>query len=213
LGYPWGMVETAELPQSAPAANSKPFRSPLPEDRINARALYIKGKGSVRLIALSLGLRFECVKNWADSEDWSGLRAEYSARELRRLIGPEPPPPQISPMPGTTPPQNISQAQRLYDQLKQIEDQMKDCGNADKLSKLANAHSKIFATWQTLTGTPNPGSRRVGKQGRQSPPAAIPLGMPDPMPAQVAAVAHVAEPTPQQVVVAPVSPTPTDAKP
>jgi hypothetical protein len=53
------------------------------------------------------------------------------------------------------------QAERLASQVKQLEDLMDGETDADVLAKLAGAHSKLFATWQVLTGTPNPGSRRV----------------------------------------------------
>ena len=53
------------------------------------------------------------------------------------------------------------QSTALAKQIKQLEDLMDGETDADVLAKLAGAHSKLFATWQVLTGTPNPGSRRV----------------------------------------------------
>lgn len=53
------------------------------------------------------------------------------------------------------------QSERLAKQLVQIEDLMDGETDGDALQKLSAAHARLFNAWQVLTGTPNPGSRRV----------------------------------------------------
>jgi hypothetical protein len=53
------------------------------------------------------------------------------------------------------------QSERLSSQIMQLEKLMDGETDAKTLALLATSHSKLFATWQVLTGTPNPGSRRV----------------------------------------------------
>ena len=54
-----------------------------------------------------------------------------------------------------------NQVARLNGQLARIEEMMEGINDGKELSFLANAHAKLFAAWQVLTGTANPGSRRV----------------------------------------------------
>lgn len=58
-------------------------------------------------------------------------------------------------------PVNFDRIARLDCQLKILEQSMRQENDPDALSKLANAHAKLFSAWQVLTSTPNPGSRRA----------------------------------------------------
>ena len=50
---------------------------------------------------------------------------------------------------------------------------MRKSKDADEIQKLSAARARLFAEWQVLTGTPNPGSRRA-KQSRPQAPVAVP---------------------------------------
>jgi hypothetical protein len=54
-----------------------------------------------------------------------------------------------------------AQAARLWEAMENIASKMATCRSAELLVDLASAHTKIRTDWQVLTGTPNPGSRRV----------------------------------------------------
>ena len=66
------------------------------------------------------------------------------------------------------------QAARLAEILHGIEQDLLHTRDPDNRNKLASAYDKLFARWQVLTGTPNPGSRR-SKQGRPQAPVAVPM--------------------------------------
>ncbi len=72
--------------------------------------------------------------------------------------------------------QSTPQSERLALQITYIELAMKSCTKADDLQKLSAAHSRLFKTWQVLTETPNPGSRRVrGNSIRPAAQIAVPI--------------------------------------
>jgi hypothetical protein len=58
---------------------------------------------------------------------------------------------------------------RIEKQLRKIETAMDKTTEPRDLASLAAAHARLFAAWQVLTGTPNPGQRR-GRQDRPRPP-------------------------------------------
>jgi hypothetical protein len=58
---------------------------------------------------------------------------------------------------------------RIEKQLRKIETAMDKTTEPRDLASLAAAHARLFAAWQVLTGTPNPGQRR-GRQERPRPP-------------------------------------------
>lgn len=53
------------------------------------------------------------------------------------------------------------QSERLANRLEQLERLMDGETDGDAWNKLSSSYAKIFSAWQVLTGTPNPGSRRV----------------------------------------------------
>lgn len=59
------------------------------------------------------------------------------------------------------------QSERLANRLEQLEQLMDGETDGDTWNKLSSSYAKIFSAWQVLTGTPNPGSRRV-KSSRPS---------------------------------------------
>lgn len=59
------------------------------------------------------------------------------------------------------------QSERLANRLEQLERLMDGETDGNAWNKLSSSYSKIFVAWQVLTGTPNPGSRRV-KSSRTS---------------------------------------------
>jgi hypothetical protein len=63
---------------------------------------------------------------------------------------------------------------RLQIQLSRIEAMMNKATEARDLAALAAAHERLFKSWQVLTGTPNPGSRR-SKPIRPQAPSAAPV--------------------------------------
>lgn len=87
--------------------------------------------------------------------------------------------------------QSTPQSERLTKQIEAIEELMQAEKDPDALSKLSMAHSRLFGAWQVLMAVPNPGSRRA-KSVRSSPIL------------EAAPISPV-EPTPQAVVVEPVS--------
>lgn len=156
------MIAAAESKQPPSA------RTPTVEDRITARTAYVQGKGSARKIALSLGLSPDTVRNWAFAEDWAGLREEYDQRQLRKLMGPEPPAPAPSAPPATGE-QNRAQAERVSKQLLKLEEQMEGMTNTASLRDITAAHSRLFEVWCTLTGTQKPGTRKASRGARRTP--------------------------------------------
>lgn len=60
------------------------------------------------------------------------------------------------------------QCERIAKQLDRIETMMDKEKDADTLQKLSAAHARLFNAWQVLTGTPNPGSRRVKSGAKQA---------------------------------------------
>jgi hypothetical protein len=72
--------------------------------------------------------------------------------------------------------QATPQSERLALQITYIELAMKACKTPDDLQKLSAAHSRLFRSWQVLTETPNPGSRRVrGNSIRPAAQVAVPI--------------------------------------
>jgi hypothetical protein len=67
--------------------------------------------------------------------------------------------------------QSTPQSERLALQIARVERMMETEKSADKLQKLSATHTRLFKTWQVLTGTPNPGQRRRGRgDDRPAPP-------------------------------------------
>jgi hypothetical protein len=66
---------------------------------------------------------------------------------------------------------NAPQIIRVQRQLEQVADMIDDATNADELQKLSAAHARLFNTWQVLTATPNPGSRKAGSTRPKPAPA------------------------------------------
>ena len=57
--------------------------------------------------------------------------------------------------------QSTPHSERVSLHLAAIEALMEKTKDEDKLLKLSAVHSRLFFCWQVLTGTPNPGSRKV----------------------------------------------------
>jgi hypothetical protein len=163
------------------------YTKPTAESRLKTKQAYIHGKGSLRIVAEMHNLCHETVRNWAFREDWLGLRQEYEARTIQRMLGPEIPKPPL--LPATTPQQNIVQATRIFKQLEAIEQQLDGLTKPNEIQALSNAHSKLFDTYATLTGiqrrsVQKPVKFRRGYQQAQ-PIEPDPVPAPEPtMPAQ-----------------------------
>ena len=93
-----------------------------------------------------------------------------------------------------------AQILRIETRLKEIEEEMHGA-DPDVKAKLASAHAKLFAAWQTLTLTPRPPAARM--RGRPAPQS-----FPTPEPAQVAQVTPAPEPAPEPAPAPIVSDTP-----
>jgi len=70
-------------------------------------------------------------------------------------------------------PANKSQVAWLRSEMDRIGRLMSKETDAKQLAFFASAHAKLFAAWQVLTGTANPGSRKTkaGPANRQIPAA------------------------------------------
>jgi transposase-like protein len=169
---PWerDLCDKSGMITAADTAPTKPYPRPTQEQKIKARAAYVQGKGSARVVAGLFGLNAETVQDWITDEGWVDMRADYDKRQLEKLLAPPTPAPAI--------PQEQSsgnrQVDRLSGQMRAIEEQMEGMTNADSLAKLAMAHSKLFDAWCVLTGTPRPGVRKVAKPGRSLAPIVAP---------------------------------------
>src|SRR5690606_11082100 len=107
----------------------------------------------------------------AETAKRTSLRAA-AIRKLKASL-PKLPPVPLPPVPDTpeTQPPTHHEAARPHDpriervevQLTRLELLMGETTDPTKLRDLGNAHSRLFAVWQVLTGTPSPGSRRPGK--------------------------------------------------
>ena len=53
------------------------------------------------------------------------------------------------------------QSERLAGQIRRIEGLIEGTDDAVELQRLTAAHAKLFAAWQVLTETPNPGNRKA----------------------------------------------------
>jgi hypothetical protein len=62
------------------------------------------------------------------------------------------------------------QSERIAEQIKRIEEMLNDATDPDELATLTMAHSRLFSTWQVLTGTPNPGSRKSNRREKPAQP-------------------------------------------
>lgn len=142
-------------------------------ERLQAKTLYIRGAGSLRVLSEKTGISIEALKDWSQAEGWTDLREEYERRQIAKLLGPDPTTPPVVQTPENQAPP-VNQSERLSAQMREIEEQMRGMTNADSLSKLAMAHSKLFDAWCVLTGTPRPGVRKVGKLGRLVSPVTQP---------------------------------------
>jgi hypothetical protein len=80
--------------------------------------------------------------------------------------------------------QSTPQSERLALEIARIVQMMDKTKSADELQKLSAAHSRLFKTWQVLTGTPNPGSRKF-RGGRPAAPGAVPMESPRPQAPEV----------------------------
>jgi hypothetical protein len=70
------------------------------------------------------------------------------------------------------------QSERLALEIERVLTMMEEEKDADRLQKLSATYARLFNSWQVLTGTPNPGSRRVkGGRNREfySQPSAQPI--------------------------------------
>lgn len=149
-------MDAIELPQQTPKIPTRPW--PV-ETRIKARADYVQGRGSCRAIAVKYGVPLETVRNWLDAEDWTGLRDEYERRQLRIALGPDIPAvvtPEVQHQPGSS----GAQIERLKAQIQKIEEMMDETSDADELSKLSMAHSRLFESYCVLAGIQRPGVRK-----------------------------------------------------
>jgi uncharacterized protein YdiU (UPF0061 family) len=59
------------------------------------------------------------------------------------------------------------QSERLALEIERVLTMMEREKDADRLQKLSATYARLFNAWQVLTGTPNPGSRKVRGQVQQ----------------------------------------------
>lgn len=74
--------------------------------------------------------------------------------------------------------QSTPQSERLALQIERVEQMMDKTKDPDALQKLSATYARLFNAWQVLTGTPNPGSRRVKSNSRPSAPMSQPIFAP-----------------------------------
>lgn len=84
-------------------------------------------------------------------KSWNARRAKAALREQEAEQGRK-----------STP-----QSERIAKQIERIEEMMDKTKDPDALSSLTMAHSRLFSSWQVLTGTPNPGSRKSRRSESQ----------------------------------------------
>jgi len=92
----------------------------------------------------------------AESQRQAKIKAEQDAKEAAELKA------KLA--------QSTPQSGRLAAILQDWEFEMQGETDIDSRAKLATAYDKLFRAWQTLTGTPNPGS---AKSKRSAKPAMI----------------------------------------
>jgi len=161
-----------------------------------AREDYIRGKGSLRSIALRHGLNKATVEKRAKAENWTGLRREFEAAQMAKII--PPPPPMLPPVPvapdGTVSDQWMGLRVELYyrrntellDKVRALLDAKLTASekpSADELGKLTSALSALVSAEIALLGL----NRRKAKPSRRTPsPMPCPV-VPEPVPTDGAA--------------------------
>lgn len=74
--------------------------------------------------------------------------------------------------------QSTPQSERLALEIERVLAMMEKEKDADRLQKLSATHARLFNAWQVLTGTPNPGSRRVKSGLNRAMPVSQPIETP-----------------------------------
>jgi uncharacterized protein YdiU (UPF0061 family) len=74
--------------------------------------------------------------------------------------------------------QSTPQSERLALEIERVLAMMEKEKDADRLQKLSATHARLFNAWQVLTGTPNPGSRKVRREDGRPKPSAQPIETP-----------------------------------
>jgi uncharacterized protein YdiU (UPF0061 family) len=74
--------------------------------------------------------------------------------------------------------QSTPQSERLALEIERVLAMMEKEKDADRLQKLSATYARLFNSWQVLTGTPNPGSRRVKSGFNRAMPSSQPIENP-----------------------------------
>jgi hypothetical protein len=135
------------------------------ETWIAVREDYIRGRGSLSTVARKHGLKRGSVEKRARKEDWTGLRREFEARQLEKIIPPMLP--SLPPVPvapgGVVSSMWLAERQELYyrentallDKARKLLDAKlseQNGGSADSLAKLTSALSGIVTAESQLLG-------------------------------------------------------------
>lgn len=72
------------------------------------------------------------------------------------------------------------QCEIIAEEMKRIQGLISESDDADTIAKLSGALERQFKMWQVLSGTPNPGARKAGRNAKPAPiqPEPIPVTEP-----------------------------------
>lgn len=134
--------------------------------RRKAKHLYVSGQvSSAAQLAEMLGLSPGTVRDWIWTGQWTKRRETYDKR-LDENLSPELTPPLESiPEPQRTLKQRIGD---LEIQLYEVEQDMRGNDDPRDLERLSKVHERLFHAWQTLSGTPDPGTKRPEKPAKRA---------------------------------------------
>ena len=147
---------------------------------------YLRGRGSLAVVASRHGLKKASVEKCAKREGWTKLRCEFEAAQLAKLI--PPPQPTLPPVPvapdGVVSSEWLAQRQELYYRenaalvdkarswlAKKLADEKNDLGT-DELAKLTNALGGIVDAENKLLGLNHRQKDKPGSRDRSARPQA-----------------------------------------
>lgn len=164
------------------------------EKWLTAREDYIRGRGSLAVVAARHGLKRGSVEKRARNENWTGLRGEFEGAQLAKLI----PPPSAGLPPAPVAPDGVVSSewltvrQELYyrenaallDKARKLLDEKLTASekpSTDELGKMVSALNVVVSAESQLLGLRDR-SRRKEKPRRKD--YVAPLTIPTPTPAE-----------------------------
>jgi hypothetical protein len=142
---------------------------------------YIRGRGSIAVLARSHGLKKSTVEKCAKREEWKRLRDEFETRQRDKLLPPIPAPPPVPAIPPAPKDEIEGQLQRLVTHRDRIDEMIAGETDPAKLDRLSSARARLFEQWRILANLPLPGSRRPPKERRRFDFVQEPIPMPVPI--------------------------------